>query len=244
MTRTLTTVCGMAVTVLMAVSPGQAQVAVYDAAADIGQQIQTQQDLAQWTERFRYLIETFRKLETVYRDTEEVIERSRGAMQYGDSRTFQGHGARQLYLESFPHDLAITEELILEEGITAGTMEDHWQKVLHDTLYGVFDSVWWLAEDLREIEEIFEELEAQVLSAPGEHQLLRTLGAMESANLREQSKTNQQLAVLTNLMVMESAVNNARRTSQDASLNYALMWDGWDEDIPLEAYPDEPWSGQ
>lgn len=244
MRRMLTTVWGVAAVVLVAAVPGRAQVAVYDAAADIGQQMQTQQDRLHWAERLYHLYETFRKLETVYRDTEEVIERSRGAMGYGDSRTFQGHGARQLYLESFPHDLAITEELILEEGITAGAMEDHWQKVIHDTLYGVFDSVWWLAEDLRTIEEIFEELEAQVLSAPGEHQLLRTLGAMESANLREQSKTNQQLAVLTNLMIMESAVNNARQTSQDASLEYAVLYDGWDEDVPLEAYPPEPWSGQ
>lgn len=224
--------------------PGHAQIPVTDVAHIAATERQTIQEQLQWAERFTYLYETFRKLQTVYRDTEEVIERSRGAMDYGDSRTFQGHGARQLYLESFPHDLAVTEELILEEGITAGTMEDHWQKVLHDTMYGVFDSVWWLAEDLRTIEEVFDELEAQVLSAPGEHQLLRTLGAMESANLREQSKTNQQLAVLTNLMIMESAVNNARRTSQDASLEYALMWEGWDEEVPLEAYPDEPWSGQ
>lgn len=243
MRRTLITLVGLCA-VSATWNPTRAQIPVTDAAHIVATEKQSTQDLAQWTERFRYLIETFRKLETVYRDTEEVIERSRGAMGYGDSRTFQGHGARQLYLESFPHELAITEELILEEGITAGTLEDHWQKVLHDTLYGVFDSVWWLAEDLRKIEEIFDELESQVLSAPGEHQLLRTLGAMESANLREQSKTNQQLAVLTNLMIMESAVNNARRTSQDASLEYALMWEGWDEEVPLEAYPDEPWSGQ
>lgn len=253
------TVAAVAITGALALaSVAAAQIPVTDVAHIAVSQNQTLRDELEWIEKLWYLVENYKRIEDAYaRDVQDIIEAANSAIHHEDAKTYAGHAARKLYAAVFDDELTIRpneagvfypEHVFSEgwllgderDGVSAEAWRDYWRKVQHDTYYGVLDATWQIHEDIWRSGEELAELRGQLATASGESQLLQAVGYIAAAQLEETRRLNQQLAVLTNLEVLQKSYENAYEHTAANTARDLIYREGWDDPLPYGTFPAMP----